>query len=248
MTGYEIGLVTLIFLVAGTAKGTLGIGLPTIAISLMSQVLDPRLAVTLTIGPLILTNIQQMLRGGHISRTLRRYAPYSLALAITITLSAMFAQNLSAQALLLIMGVGIIVFALAQLLITPPPLPTHLDTPTQLTAGAVSGLVGGVTAIWGPPLMIYLMASRVDKEEFVRALGTLLTIGGIPLALVYAWQGQFWGERAWISFGLAIPAVIGFMIGERFRAKLNPARFQTAVLVMFLLLGANILRRAIVGG
>ena len=164
MTAAEFAFAAGVFLVAGGAKGLLGIGLPTIAISLMSQVLDPRLAITLTLGPLLLTNIQQSWRSGHILRTLKRYAPYWVTLAVTIALSAVFAQGLSAQALLLIMGVGVITFTTAQLLIHPPPLPKRAQRPTQVAAGAVSGLMGGVTAIWGPPILMYLIAARVDNK------------------------------------------------------------------------------------
>ena len=247
MTGWEIAFAAGVFLVAGSVKGTLGIGLPTIAISLMSQTLDPRLAVTLTIGPLLLTNLHQAWRSGFIARTLRRYAPYWVMLAITITLSAIFAQGLSARALLIIMGGGVVLFTAAQLLVHPPALPRHLDRPAQLVAGATSGLMGGVTAIWGPPILMYLIAARVEKEEFVRATGVLLTLGAIPLAIAYAAQGLLAGDRAIVSFALAIPAVLGFMLGERLRRHLKPERFHTAVLIMFLLLGLNLLRRGLMG-
>lgn len=247
MTEIEIAFAAGIFIIAGIAKGTLGIGLPTIAVSLMSQVMDPRLAVTLAIGPILLTNAIQALRSGHILRTLRRYAAYWVTLGIVISISAMFAQYLSAQAILLIMGIGVITFTLAQLLFHPPPLPPRMHKFGQAIAGTLSGIMGGVTAVWGPPILIYLIAARVDKDEFVRASGTLLTAGAIPLMIAYMWQGELWGERAYVSFALAVPSLIGFAIGEKFREKLDPEKFQTAVLVMFLLLGANIVRRGLMG-
>lgn len=248
MTTFEIGFAALVFLIAGTAKGTLGIGLPTIAISLMSQLLDPRLAVTLTLGPMLVTNLRQVVGAGYFLRTLRRYAPYWITLAVAIVLSATFAQGLSPRMLLVVMGSGVVLFTLAQLLVRPPPLPAWLDRPAQVAAGALAGLMGGVTAIWGPPVLIYLIAARVDKEEFVRATGTLLILGALPLAVTYAAQGEFWGDRALVSFGLCIPAFLGFVLGERFRARLDPARFHKAVLFLFLILGANILRRGLSGG
>lgn len=248
MTGWEIAFAVAVFLLAGSVKGTLGIGLPTIAISLMSQVLDPRLAVTLTIGPLLLTNLQQAVRSGFFLRTLRRYAPYWATLAVIITFSAIFAQGLSAAALLMVMGGSVVFFTALQLFVRPPRLPARFDRLAQIAAGATSGLMGGVTAIWGPPILMYLISSRVEKDEFVRATGVLLTLGAIPLAATYAAQGHLAGDRAAVSFALAIPSVLGFMLGERLRRYLKPERFHTAVLVMFLLLGLNLLRRGMTGG
>lgn len=233
--------------VAGVAKGTLGIGLPTIAISLMSQVLDPRLAITLTLGALLFTNLQQTWRAGGFLGSLRRYAPYWMTLGVAITLSAVFAQGLSSRALLGVMGGGVVVFTLAQLLVHPPALPASWDRLAQVGAGLLSGLMGGVTAIWGPPILMYLLAARAQKDEFVRATGALLTLGAIPLIAAYTWQGLLWGDRAFWSFTLALPAMAGFALGERLRTHLDPSRFNMAVLVMFLALGLNLLRRGIWG-
>lgn len=244
LAGWELALVALIFFVAGAAKGLLGIGLPTIAISLMSQVLDPRLAVLLTLGPILMTNLQQMIRAGGTLSALRRYAPFWVTLGICIAASATFAQGLSPRALLIAMAAVVIVFTIAQLWLDPPPLPARFHTPAQIVAGAVAGLMGGVTAIWGPPVLIFLIAARVSKEEFVRAMGIILTLGAIPLVAAYAAHGSFRGSIAAISFALTIPAMLGFALGERFRHRIDPARFQRLVLWMFLLLGANMLRRA----
>lgn len=42
----------LAFLLAGTIKGIVGIGLPTTSIGILSQVTDPRLAITLAVFPI----------------------------------------------------------------------------------------------------------------------------------------------------------------------------------------------------
>ena len=247
MSEFDILLAVVIFAVAGAAKGLVGIGLPTIAISLMSQVFDPRLAITLTIGPLLITNLWQAWRSGYILRTLRRYFPYWATLAVTIYLSAEFAQGISAQAVLFIMGVTVIVFTAAQLAFHPPPLGDRQERPAQVLAGGVSGLMGGITAIWGPPILMFLIARRVPKDEFVRATGVLLSMGAVPLMISYWMSGRFEGARAVLSLALVVPAVLGFALGEAFRAKINGDRFARLVLWMFLLLGLNIIRRAVMG-
>ncbi|NND89713.1 MAG: hypothetical protein HKN42_02530, partial [Granulosicoccus sp.] len=45
-----------IYFVAGVVKGTLGIGFPTTAVSLLAQVTDARTAISLVVIPVVVTN------------------------------------------------------------------------------------------------------------------------------------------------------------------------------------------------
>lgn len=240
-----LALTVFVFLMAGAVKGIVGIGLPTITISMMSQYLDPRLAISLTLIPILLSNLWQSLRAGRMIDTWRRYIPFAASLAVVIYLTANFAQGLPSEALVLLLGSAVIIFSIASLSLTIPPLPDRFERAGQLTAGAAAGLMGGVTAIWGPPMVIFLLARRVSKEEFVRVTGALLAAGSIPLMASYWQAGHVTRDVAVLSTLLVVPAVIGFAAGERVRARLDSGRFRTAVLIMFLLLGLNLIRRGI---
>ncbi|MFX8988295.1 sulfite exporter TauE/SafE family protein, partial [Acinetobacter baumannii] len=53
-------LVIAVFIFAGLVKGTLGLGLPTVAMGLMSMVISPFQAAALLIVPSMITNIWQL--------------------------------------------------------------------------------------------------------------------------------------------------------------------------------------------
>ena len=55
-----------VYVLAGMVKGTIGIGLPTTAVSLMAQVTDARSAVTLVVIPMFVTNLWQVIRSGRV--------------------------------------------------------------------------------------------------------------------------------------------------------------------------------------
>ncbi len=59
ITPFTIAIITIAFFLAGTVKGVLGLGLPTISIGLLSLVMSPAQAATLLIIPATITNIQQ---------------------------------------------------------------------------------------------------------------------------------------------------------------------------------------------
>ena len=232
------------FLVAGIIKGTIGIGLPTTAIGILSQFTDVRLAITLAVLPIVAGNAWQMFRSGNIFSTARRYATFAVALIIVLFVTAVTVTNVPTQALVVMLGTVIVLFSLVSLSFTPPRLPDSWDRPAQAVSGVAAGILGGLTAIWAPPVLIYFLSRRIEKDEFIRATALLLLAGSLPLLAGYLVNGQLLGETGKLSALLIIPTLVGFTFGEYLRSKLNADRFRAAVLVMFLLMGLNLLRRA----
>lgn len=235
------------FLIAGVIKGTIGIGLPTTAIGILSQFTDVRLAITLAVLPIVAGNGWQMIRAGNMFGTAKRYAIFAVFLIVVLFVTAVTVTNVPTQTLIIMLGIVIVLFSLISLSFSPPRLPDRWDKPAQAVAGSAAGILGGMTAIWAPPVMIYFLARRLEKDEFIRATALLLLAGSLPLLAGYLVNGQLVGETGKLSAILIIPTLVGFTFGEYLRSKLNAERFRTAVLVMFLLMGLNLLRRAFFG-
>ena len=245
LTPELIAASVVVFLVAGVIKGTVGIGLPTVSISLLSQFLDPRLAISLILLPVVISNAWQCVRSGQFVATFRRYGVMAVCLIVFIYLSASMAHRISTSTLTLIMGGAVVAFSALGLSSRLPRLPERWDRVGQIVCGCTAGVLGGITAIWGPPLILFLLARRVEKDDFIRAIGVLFTVGGLPLFVSFWQAGRFGGEIAFVSVLMVIPAIAGFFAGERLRNTLNAERFQTVLLVMFLFLGLNLVRRGL---
>lgn len=233
------------FLTAGTIKGVAGIGLPTASIAFMTVYLDPRTAIALVLFPMLGSNIWQMLRGGHLLRTARRYSVFAAVLFGGVGITAFSTQNASDRALLAILGIAVLIFVTASWKNLVPPIPDRFDRPAQFLFGAISGVIGGMTAAWGPPMVMYLAARGMDKDEFIRATGFLISIGSLPLVISYAKIGFLNETLAAISLSMLIPTLLGFTAGEWVRRRLSVEAFRKALLFLFLLLGLNLIRRAI---
>jgi len=106
-------------------------------------------------------------------------------------------------------------------------------------------VLGGLTAVWAAPIVIYLVSRRTEKEEFIRATGLLITFGSIPLIFGFWSNGIFSQDEATLSAFLIIPALLGFRLGEAIRRRLPVERFAATVQGFFLLMGLNIIRRAL---
>ncbi|MFZ0330270.1 MAG: sulfite exporter TauE/SafE family protein, partial [Acinetobacter bohemicus] len=78
MVGFVIG----VFALAGMIKGTIGLGLPAVAMGLLTLFISPFQAATLLIVPSMVTNVWQLFAEGHVLRLVRRF--WSLLIGIIV--------------------------------------------------------------------------------------------------------------------------------------------------------------------
>ena len=214
---------------------------------MMSQVLDPRLAIALAVFPSLLSNAWQIWRSGKPWSIVQRFWIYLLCLmgmivAVSLTLTAVIRTD----TLILALGCVILVFSIMSLAWKPPVLPERFDRAGQFVSGTASGIMGGLTGIWAPAMVPYLMARRLDPETFVRASGVMIFAGTLPLIGGYWQTGLIDGTSSLIGLAMVVPAVIGFALGERIRTLMDADRFRTIVLWVFLAMGLNLIRRALI--
>ncbi|MBX2839255.1 MAG: sulfite exporter TauE/SafE family protein [Gammaproteobacteria bacterium] len=233
-----------VYLLAGVVKGTLGLGLPTTAVSLMAMLVDARTAVAVVIIPMVVLNAWQIYRQAMLIHTWKYYWPYALSLSVVILLTGLFAVNVSVRGVTFVLGVVVAGYAVMSLWKRVPALPERWDLMAQIVAGFFSGVIGGIAGLWSPPMLMYLSAKRLPREEFVGVTGMFLFAGSIFLLIGYLYNGLLNTEIAKLSLLLLPVSLIGFTVGERLRRRINAKQFERYVLIFFLFAGFNLLYRA----
>lgn len=232
-------------LVAGTVKGFTGLGLPTVAMALLTLGMDPRTAIALILVPMLASNLWQMLRGGMLRQIARTYWRFALVLMVTVTVSAWASQGVSDRAILVLLGVMILLFTFFSWRKLVPEIPARRMRLVEVIAATIAGGIGGMTAAWAAPMAIYLTARRVAPTEFVQASGFLITAGSIPLLASYYAIGHTDAELTLLSLALLVPTLAGFAVGEALRHRTNPERFRAILLIVFLGLGLQLIYRGL---
>lgn len=235
-----------IYLFAGTIKGMLGIGYPTTVVTLCATFTDARLAVAYLVIPMCLINVWQIYRSGNYAVVIKDNWRLLLTMMAFIAIFSLVAAKVPIKTLTIVLGVIIFSFSLVSLWKSPPALPDKFNKLAQVITGAVSGTIGGLAGVWAPPIIMYLTARRVDREVFVQTTGVILFVGSCVLFLGYWNTGIIHKDIAAPSLSLLIPSVIGFTVGERIRTHLRGDVFYKCVLILFLVLGLNFIRRGFV--
>ena len=246
MTATVLVFVLVVFVVAGFTKGIIGLGLPTISMGLLAVVLPPTEAAALLILPSLITNVWQMLDGGHLRSVLRRLWPLNLGVCVGTWGGAAFLSGLGGPYGALALGVALILYALSGLAALKLAVPRAAEAWLGPLAGVVTGAITAATGVFVIPAVPYMQAIGLQKDELVQALGLSFTISTLALAVTLAGGRAFTWDLAWPSLAALVVAILGMRLGQAVRARLSPQAFRIWFFAGLLALGAYLAARGLV--
>ncbi len=234
---------------AGAVKGAVGFAMPMLMISGLGSFLPAEIAVAALIGPTLATNgLQAFRQGGRAAwEAVLAHRRYLLFAAVVLVASAQLVALLEGRVILAMIGAPIVAFGLAQLAGWRPVIAAGARRRAELGFGVVSGFFGGLSGVWGPPLVMYLTALDTPKVEQVRVQGVAFGLGGLLLLGAHLQSGVVNAQTAPLSVALVAPAMLGMWVGLRVHDRLDQALFRKATLAVLVLAGLNLLRRGIFG-
>jgi uncharacterized membrane protein YfcA len=231
----------------GLIKGTLGVGTPLLTVPLMALVLPAQMAVILMAMPVVVANVWQAFKAGRLHAAAVRFWPVFIAILIGTYGGVSILARIDERSLLLIVGAVVIAAAILQGSSYRLSLPPALERPSGVLFGLASGVVGGLSSMFGPMLIIYLVSiPGLDKERFVATISFLYIACVVPWVIMLAWFGILDQELVVLSSLATLPVVVGLVVGEVLRKRVSDARFRKMVLVVLLLSGGAMLWRALV--
>ncbi len=103
----------------------------------------------------------------------------------------------------------------------------------RLGAGFLSGFFGSSTSISGPPIMIYFLNEKVDKDIMRANMIWFFGIGGVSLFLSNYLSGNVAAVTDWNILLSITPAMfLGIYLGEKFFMYLNQELFRKLSLLI----------------
>ena len=225
------------FLVAGYIKGVLGMGMPAILMVMLTLIMAPITAIPLIVLPMLFVNILQFYRGPSPATVVRGYWIFGASICIVLGVTAYNITSFPEEILLASIGIAMVMFAVPSLFGWRFTISAH--PAWQVLAGSIAGVLGGLSAVWSPPVVMYLIGRNVEKDEFIGIIGFLFFAGSLTLALAL-------GSINLLTFNVVVPSMaglvlslIGFRLGEMTRAHINRELFRKMILIAFLILGTR---------
>lgn len=233
--------VLLALFAAGSTKGLLGIGMPIVAVPLLNLIVDLRVTVVLLAILLIITNIPQAIVGDRIAVVLRRLWPVLAGMVVGVAVGVTLLSITDPAYLTPV--VGIILLSICTLMWFAPKLvvPTQLETVASPAAGVVGGLAGGLAALAGPFVFVYLLALGLKRDQFVQYSSMFLVISATVMTAFLLGRGVMGWSDAVISTLATVPIFAGMWVGAGVRQYVSPQVFKKLIFIVVAVSGSQML-------
>jgi uncharacterized protein len=232
---------------AGFLKGIIGVGMPVVALPLLSLFIDVKSAAMLLSVPLILGNLPQALEGGKTGRCLMQLMPVILGMIPGLFLGVRVLLALDANVAKIVAGLVLIGVGGVTLLAPKLQLQSRLVLPTGVTFGFFGGILGGIAAMPGPLVFIFLLAKGLCGKAFTKEASLYLVVSAGLLALLLTASSQFSWLDVSASTAAMLPVALGMYAGQHMRDRIAPETFKKLVLIAVVAGGAELLRHGFFG-
>ena len=233
------------FLLAGTVKGVIGLGLPTVSLALMTVAVGLPQAMALLLVPSFVTNVWQAMVGGNGLAILRRIWPFLLMATVTVWLGATALTRVDLALLSALLGLLLVVYAVVNLGGIRLSLNPRQEVWAGPLVGTANGVLTGMTGSFVVPGVMFLQAIGLPRDMLIQAMGMLFTVSTVALAVALQGSRFLTVELGALSAAAVAPALLGMVLGQRIRQRLSEQRFKTVFFVALLILGAYIIARAL---
>jgi uncharacterized membrane protein YfcA len=162
-----------------------------------------------------------------------------LGVRILLSLDANVARMIAG---LVLVGVGGVTLLAPKL-----QLSSRLVLPAGIAFGFFGGILGGLAAMAGPLVFIFLLAKDLRGQAFTKEASLYLVVSsGLLALLLTASQAFSWLDVA-VSAAAMVPVVLGMTLGQQLRDRIAPETFKTLVLIAVIAAGAELVRNGLFG-
>ncbi|WP_337660085.1 sulfite exporter TauE/SafE family protein [Anderseniella sp. Alg231-50] len=237
-----LALLAVTFVAAGFVKGTIGLGLPTVTLAVLTLPLGLKTSLAVVVIPLMVTNLWQALTGPHLKEILTRFWPFLLTAIVGVWGGIQVLAAARSDYLVAMLGIILVLNSLISFtrFRTPAPAPER-ETLWSVICSALGGLMFGMTGNFIVPGILFLQALGMHRDMLVQALGVTFVTISTTLAVSLTSRSLMTGDLTVISTLALIPAFFGLWLGRRYRQSISEAQFSRLFFIGLLIIGCSLL-------
>ena len=242
----QITLLVILFslCLGGFTKGVISWGFPVISLPILTIVLPPTSALFLLFFPIIFANIKEI-NFNNLS-DYNELIPFSIGIFLGILVGSYIFHNTKSEIISIAIGITIIIFAyinfkgfkINEILVS--------NKLFGLLYGLFSGVIGGMTTVLGPLMIIYLVSLNFSKERFSQNVSFLVFSTLIPLYVMFFIYQKVEVNDFLVTFLALIPAIFMQYLGLKIRDRIPQKTFKNLTLVFLTFVGLLVLYKHLV--
>lgn len=222
--------------VGGTLKSATGVGLPIVAIPVLTVYFELRFAIAIVVIPTFLSNLWQVWKF-RVERPPRFLVNSilvgsTLGVVLGVTILAIVPDkwlNLGVAAI-------VIVFLISRAYKPGWRFNEHRARILALPASITAGMLQGATGISAPVVITYLSAIDLKKNSFIFSVSLMfLVAGGVQLPAMIA-AGMMGTEQLILSGVALVPVISGMWLGEKIGKHISTQLFYRIIMALLVVL------------
>lgn len=225
---------TLTFFLGGLLKGTMGFGLPILAIPLLTIVGSLPLALSIAVPPVVATNLWQVWK----FREHRQSAFLSWFLipgAAGLLTGAYLLKSIDEAYLEIILGTLVLLYLISRNKKGSGTLSTKQRNVLTPIFGGLSGIVHGATGLSGLVAVPFFLASGLARPAFIFSNSIMFALFSMLHVPAMSIVGLYQSSAILVGLIVMLPAFAGLWLGAKLGDKLDAATFRTLVLIILVI-------------
>lgn len=227
----------------GLVKGATGMGLPLVALPVLTATLGLTHAIGLLVIPVLASNLWQVvrLRSERSAPVLAFMPHYLVAVAVGVAGGTWLLKTLPERWLLIALGSILIAYVVIRVarpaLIVGPELARRIALPV----GAVAGILNGATGVSAPVGVTFIHWMALERDAHVFAVSTMfLVMGAVQLPALFV-AGLM--EPIWLLEGTValVPILLAMPVGRALSKRMSRTAFDRLILIFLGIIGVKML-------
>lgn len=242
---YTFLIVLFIFFIGGVVKGTIGVGLPTVTLVLLSFILDIKDSISIILIPVIFTNLIQLLDGRNL-RSIFFQTKYFLFSSILFILPGFYLLRiLDSKVILMILSLLLVSNSLLVTFNKIIKLKNYNHFYIQFCIGSLTGITTGITSIYTMPFIFLIQSLNFSKDKLIQFMGLTFFLYSSFQLILFSSYGMIDDRILFFSSISCIPIFFGLYAGKCLRKIISEKLFKILFNYMLLGMGFIILIRNI---
>ena len=232
---YTILIMLIALCLGGFTKGVISWGFPLVSLPILTIALPPTSAIFLLFFPIIFANIREIKIKNW--KTYKKLIPFSLGIFCGIIIGSVIFHTSNSDIISIAIGITIIICGVINFVGFKINEKYILKPFFGLSYGLVSGIIGGMTTVLGPFMIIYLVSLNLSKNIFSEFVSLAVFSTLIPLyGMFFIYQDVVISD--FFASGLAlIPALLMQFLGLKIRNIIPQEKFRKITLTLLITVG-----------
>jgi uncharacterized protein len=240
-----LAILALIYMIGGFVKGAAAFGQPLFTIPLSSMLLPVPTAIAVSLVPVFVSNVMQLVQNISAWREAKSYWPFYASLLIGMVIGLQALASVDQEKLLLVIGILILAFVATRLVTRKTIYRAPPGRWILTVTGFFSGLAAGTASFVAFPSLLMFTSYDLDRRTFAFVtcvmfiLVTVMLSGGLTLFGLY-------GHDALVAgFVCIVPSAFGQVIGQRARNRMPDVLLRRIVMGLLVAIAVSLIVRGL---